>query len=98
MVDELGKVGVVSPPKDPELPPARGLMPPPHAQHVCLQAATEAAQDGVLLRHREEDGGRGGALPYKTLPFNPGEVSLKAKREGECVRKIHHVGWLSSNQ
>lgn len=82
-MDELGKVGVVSPPKDPELPPARGLVPPPHAQHVCLQAATEAAQDGVLLRHRKEDGGRGGALPYKTLPFNPGEVSLKAKRERE---------------
>lgn len=85
MVDELGEVGVVSPPKDPELPPARGLVPPPNAQHIGLQAATEAAQDGVLLCHREEDGGRGGALPYKTLPFDPGEVSLKAKRERENV-------------
>lgn len=93
-MDELSEVGVVSPPKDPELPATRGLVPPPHAQHIRLQAATEAAQDGVLFCHWEEDWRRGGALPYKALPFDPREVSLKAKNERERVRKIHHVALL----
>lgn len=75
MVDELCKIGVIPPPEDPELPSTWSLVSPPNAQHVCLQAAAEAAQDGVLLRHWEEDGGRGGALPHKTLPFDPCEVS-----------------------
>lgn len=43
MVDEIGEVGVVPPPKEPKLPPALPLAAPPYTQHVCLQAAAEAA-------------------------------------------------------
>lgn len=81
MVDQLSEVGVVSPPEEPQLPPAWSLAAPPHAQHVGLQAATEAAKDGVLLCHREEDGSRGGALPHKHLPFDPCQVSLQVKEK-----------------
>lgn len=43
MVDEIGEVGVVPPPEEPKLPPALPLAASPHAEHVCLQAAAEAA-------------------------------------------------------
>lgn len=49
MVDELREVGIVAPPEEPELPASLPLAPPPHAQHICLQTAAEAAEDGVLL-------------------------------------------------
>lgn len=75
-MNELSEVGVVAPPEEPELAAAGRLVPPPHTEHVSLQAAAEAAQDGVLLSHGEEDRRRGGALPHITLPFDPGQVSL----------------------
>lgn len=87
-MNQIGKVGVVSPPEEPQLPPALSLAAPPHAQHVGLKAAAETAQDGVLLRHREEDGGRGGTLPHELLPFDPRQVSLqpRGEREEKTVR------------
>lgn len=36
VVDELGKVGIVAPPEEPELSASGRLVPPPHAQHVRL--------------------------------------------------------------
>lgn len=79
MVDEIDKVGVVPPPEEPKFPSALPLAAPPHAQHICLQAAAEAAEDGVLFRHWEDDGCRGGTLPHKPLPFDPCQVSLQDK-------------------
>lgn len=76
MMDQVSKVGVIPPPEYPELPAARPLVAAPHTEHVGLEAAAEAAQDGILLRHREQDGGRCWALPHVTLPFNPSEISL----------------------
>ena len=83
MVDELSEARVVSPPEEPQLAASGAMVPPPHAQHVALQAAAEAAQDGVLLRHREQDGRRGGPLPHEALPFDPRQVSLERERERE---------------
>lgn len=82
VVDEICEVRVVPPPEEPQLPPALPLTPPPYAQHVGLQAAAEAAQDGIFLRHREEDGRRRGTLPHKLLPFDPSQVSLQEEGEG----------------
>lgn len=81
-MDEIGEVWVVPPPEEPELPAPRPLTAPPYAEHVGLQAAAEAAQDGVFLRHWKEDGRRGGTLPHKPLPFDPCQVSLQDKGGG----------------
>ena len=80
VVDELSKAGVVAPPEETELAASGAVVTPPHAQHVGRQTAAEAAQDGVLLRHREQDGGRGGPLPHESPPFNPSQVSLRKRR------------------
>lgn len=91
VVDEFSKVWVIPPPEEPQLPPALPLAAPPHAQHVSFQAVAEAAQNGVLFCHREEDGSRGGTLPHKPLPFDSCQVSLQCKvgereREREIIR------------
>ena len=88
-MDQLGKVGVVPPPEEPELPTSGPLAPSPHTQHVRFDAAAEAAQDGVLLGHREEDGCRGGALPHVPLPFDPRQVRLRGRRERESQFLLH---------
>lgn len=85
VVDELGEVGVVAPPEEPELPAPRSLVAPPHAQHVGLQAAAEAAQDGVLLRHGEDDGRRGGSLPHEAAPFDASQVRLWGRHTAAAV-------------
>lgn len=80
MMDQVSKVGVIPPPEYPELPAPRPLVPAPDAEHVGLEAAAEAAQDGILLCDREQDGGRRWALPHVALPFNPSEISLGGQR------------------
>lgn len=79
-MDQVSKVGVIPPPEYPELPAPGPLVAAPDAEHVGLEAAAEAAQDGILLRHREQDGGRRWALPHVTLPFNPSEISLRGEK------------------
>lgn len=71
MMDQVSKVGVIPPPEYPELPAPRPLVPALDTEHVGLETAAEAAQDGILLRDREENGGRCWALPHVALPFNP---------------------------
>lgn len=56
IVDKLCKTGVIPPPEEPELSATRGVVSPPHAQHVRRQASAEATQDRVLLGHGEQDG------------------------------------------
>lgn len=85
-MDELGEAGVIAPPEEPELPAPGRVVPSPHAQHVCCHAPAEAAQDGVLLGHREEDGRRGGPFPHKASPFDPGQISLKETKKKIDVR------------
>ena len=93
VVDEVAVAGVVAPPEEPELAAARPLAPAPHAQHVRLQAVAEAAQDGVLLRHREEDGCRVGALPHVPPPFDARQVRLReggeSRRQPQVVVELY---------
>lgn len=71
MMDKVSKVGVITPPKYPQLPASRPLVSAPNTEHIRLQTATEAAQNRVLFRDRKENGGRCWTLPYVSLPFNP---------------------------
>lgn len=84
VMDKLGKTGVIPPPEKPELSATRGVVPSPHAQHICRQASAETTQDRVLLGHREKDGRRGGSLPHETPPFDSSQIGLKRKRKNNA--------------
>lgn len=43
MMDQVGEVGVITPPEYPQLSAPRSLVSPPHTQDVGLQATTVAA-------------------------------------------------------
>lgn len=88
-MDKLGETGVIPPPEKPELSATRGVVPPPHTQHICRQASAETTQDRVLLSHREKDGRRGGSLPHKTAPFNSSQIGLK-EEEKKTISEFNH--------
>lgn len=91
-MDKLSETGVIPPPEEPELPATRGVVPPPHTQHIRCQASAEAAQDGVLLGHREKDGRRSGPLPHETPPLYARQVSLREEEEANKVRILTEFG------
>lgn len=80
IVDKLSETWVVPPPEQPELSATRGVVPSPHTQHICSEAAAETTQDRVLLCHWEKDGRRGGSLPHKTPPFDSSQIGLGRRR------------------
>ncbi len=77
-----------------------------HTQHIRLKTTAEAAEDGVLLGDREQDGRRGRTLPHVPLPFYPCQISLwereivlasvsKAVRSPTLKRHTFGSTWMS---
>lgn len=82
MMDDVGQVGLLAPPEDPQLLGVGLDLAPPHAQQVGLDAAHEAAQDRVVL---------GGRRDYRPVlpataeavaaPFNARQLRLGGRKK-----------------
>lgn len=83
-MDKLCETRVVPPPEEPELSPTWGVVPSPHTQDICSEAAAETTQDRVLLCHWEKDGRGGGPLPHKTPPFDSSQIG-QAEEVGVAI-------------
>lgn len=97
IVDKLGETRVVPPPEEPELPATWGVVPSPHTQDICSEAAAETTQDRVLLCHWEKDGRRGGSLPHKTPPFDPSQIGLQEEEEEETKNKFKNKSFITNH-
>lgn len=95
-MDKLCETRVVAPPEEPELSPTRGVVPSPHTQDICSEAAAETTQDRVLLCHWEKDGRRGGTLPHKTPPFDSSQIGLQEEEE-ETKNKFKNKSFITNH-
>lgn len=77
VMNDIGKVGLFTPPEDPQLLGIRLDLAPPHAQQVGLHAAHEAAQDRVVLgRSRDHRPVLPAAAEAVATPFNARQLRL----------------------
>lgn len=75
MVNKVSKIGIFTPPKNPQFSSSRSLISPPNTKYICLKAAAKTAQNGVFFCHRKQNRGRSWALPNVSFPFNSCQVS-----------------------
>lgn len=81
-MDDVGQVGLLAPPEDPQLLGVGLDLAAPHAQQVGLHAAHEAAQDRVVLgRRRDHRAVLAAAAEAVAAPFDARQLSLQAERE-----------------
>lgn len=90
-MDDVGQVGLVSPPEDPQLLGVGLEFAAPHAQQVGLDTAHEAAQHRVVLRRRRD---HRPVLPAAAeavaAPFDARQLGLGAeRRRGEGYVTLH---------
>lgn len=77
MMNDIGEVGLFTPPEDPQLLGVGLDLAPPHAQQVGLHAAHEAAQDRVVLgRGRDHRPVLPAAAEAVATPFNARQLRL----------------------
>lgn len=81
-MDDVGQVGLLAPPEDPQLLGVGFDLAPPHAQQVGLDAAHEAAEDRVVLGGRRD---HRPVLPATAeavaAPFNARQLRLGRRKK-----------------
>lgn len=89
MMDDVGEVGLLAPPEDPQLLGVGLDLAPPHAQQVGLHAAHEAAQDWVVLgRGRNHRTVLPTAAEAVAAPFNARQLRLGEGRERVMMKRL----------
>lgn len=79
-MDDIGEVGLLTPPEDPQLPGIGLEFAAPHAQQVGLHAAHEAAQNRVVLgRGRDHRPVLPAAAEAVATPFNARQLRLRTE-------------------
>lgn len=82
-MNDIGEVGLLSPPEDPQLLGVGLDFAPPHAQQVGVHAAHEAAQDRVVLgRGRDQRPELSPTAEAVAAPFNASQLRLQGRRDG----------------
>lgn len=91
MMDDVGEVGLLAPPEDPQLLGVGLDLASPYAQQVGLNAAHEAAQDRVVLgRGRDHRPVLPAAAEAVASPFNARQLRLGEEGEPQSVKLNQH--------
>lgn len=88
VMDDVGQVGLLAPPEDPQLLGVGLDLAAPHAQQVGLHAAHEAAQHRVVLgRRRDHRAVLAAPTEAVAAPFDARQLGLQGERkDGGKVR------------
>lgn len=79
-MDDVGQVGLLAPPEDPQLLGVGLDLAAPHAQQVGLHAAHEAAQHRVVLGRRRDHGAiLAAAAEAVAAPFDARQLGLEGR-------------------
>lgn len=82
VMDDVGQVGLLAPPEDPQLLGVGLDLAAPHAQQVGLHAAHEAAQHRVVLgRRRDHRAVLAAAAEAVAAPFDARQLGLQGERK-----------------